>query len=112
LSDLQSNGIGIALDDFGTGQSSLGRLREFHFDKLKIDQAFVAAMLDDRPSQHIIRAILAMCEGLNMKVVAEGIETEAQAEMLLGFGCRGGQGYLFGRPADAEATHRKVARFG
>lgn len=112
VDDLRAVGIRISLDDFGTGQSSLGRLRDFHFDKLKIDRAFVASILEDRPSQHIIRAILAMCEGLNMKVVAEGIETEAQAEMLLGFGCRGGQGYLFGRPADAEATHRKVARFG
>ncbi|TIT59166.1 MAG: EAL domain-containing protein, partial [Mesorhizobium sp.] len=90
--------------DFGTGQSSLGRLREFHFDKLKIDRAFVASILEDRPSEHIIRAILAMCEGLGMDVVAEGIEEEAQADRLVQFGCAGGQGYLFGKPADADAT--------
>ncbi|MGE3306995.1 MAG: putative bifunctional diguanylate cyclase/phosphodiesterase [Rhizobiaceae bacterium] len=104
VSDLKRCGIRVSLDDFGTGQSSLGRLREFHFDKLKIDRAFVASILDDRPSEHIIRAILAMCEGLGMDVVAEGIEEEAQADRLVQFGCGGGQGYLFGRPVDADAT--------
>ncbi|QPC86309.1 EAL domain-containing protein [Mesorhizobium sp. NBSH29] len=104
VADLRRVGIRVSLDDFGTGQSSLGRLREFHFDKLKIDRAFVSSILDDRPSEHIIRAILAMCEGLGMDVVAEGIEEEAQAERLIEFGCAGGQGYLFGKPADADAT--------
>ncbi len=104
VDDLRRVRIRVSLDDFGTGQSSLGRLREFRFDKLKIDRAFVASILDDRPSEHIIRAILAMCEGLGMDVVAEGIEDEAQAERLIQFGCAGGQGYLFGRPVDADAT--------
>ncbi|TJW70107.1 MAG: EAL domain-containing protein, partial [Mesorhizobium sp.] len=104
VQDLRRVGIRVSLDDFGTGQSSLGRLREFHFDKLKIDRAFVSSILDDRPSEHIIRAILAMCEGLGMDVVAEGIEEEAQADRLVQFGCAGGQGYLFGKPADADAT--------
>jgi diguanylate cyclase (GGDEF)-like protein len=104
VGDLRAVGIRVSLDDFGTGQSSLGRLREFHFDKLKIDRAFVATILEDKPSEHIIRAILAMCEGLGMEVVAEGIEDEAQASRLVQFGCGGGQGFLFGRPCDAEAT--------
>ena len=104
VTDLRRVGIRVSLDDFGTGQSSLGRLREFNFDKLKIDRAFVSSILEDRPSEHIIRAILAMCEGLGMDVVAEGIEEEAQAEKLIQFGCAGGQGYLFGRPANADAT--------
>ena len=104
VTDLRSVGIRVSLDDFGTGQSSLGRLREFHFDKLKIDRAFVASVLEDRPSEHIIRAILAMCDGLGMEVVAEGIEEEAQADKLVQFGCGGGQGYLFGKPADADTT--------
>ena len=104
VNDLRRVGIRVALDDFGTGQSSLGRLREFHFDKLKIDRAFVSSILEDRPSEHIIRAILAMCEGLGMDVVAEGIEEEAQADRLVEFGCGGGQGFLFGRPVDADAT--------
>ncbi len=104
VEDLRRCGIRVSLDDFGTGLSSLGRLREFHFDKLKIDRSFVSSILDDRPSEHIIRAILAMCEGLGMEAVAEGIEKEGQADRLTDFGCRGGQGYLFGRPADAERT--------
>ncbi len=104
VEDLRRVGIRVSLDDFGTGQSSLGRLREFHFDKLKIDRAFVSSILDDRPSEHIIRAILAMCEGLGMDVVAEGIEEEAQADRLIQFGCGGGQGFLFGKPADAAST--------
>ena len=102
--DLRRVGIRVSLDDFGTGQSSLGRLREFHFDKLKIDRAFVSSMHRDKPSEHIIRAILAMCEGLGMDVVAEGIEEEAQASRLVEFGCGGGQGFLFGRPGDADST--------
>lgn len=104
VEDLRRMGIRVSLDDFGTGQSSLGRLRDFHFDKLKIDRAFVSSILTDRPSEHIIRAILAMCEGLGMDVVAEGIEEEAQAERLVQFGCTGGQGYLFGKPRDADET--------
>ena len=104
VEDLRRVGIRVSLDDFGTGQSSLGRLREFNFDKLKIDRAFVSSILEDRPSEHIIRAILAMCEGLGMDVVAEGIEEEAQADRLVQFGCAGGQGYLFGKPANADAT--------
>lgn len=104
VGDLRSYGIRVSLDDFGTGQSSLGRLREFQFDKLKIDRSFVSSILDDRPSEHIIRAILAMCEGLGMEAIAEGIEEEAQAERLIAFGCKGGQGYLFGKPLSAEST--------
>lgn len=104
VDDFHAMGIRIALDDFGTGQSSLGRLRQFAFDKLKIDRAFVSSILDDKPSEHIIRAILAMCEGLGMDVVAEGIEEEEQARRLVQFGCAGGQGYLFGKPCNAETT--------
>jgi len=104
VEDLKRVGIRVSLDDFGTGQSSLGRLREFQFDKLKIDRAFVSSMVEDKPSEHIIRAILAMCEGLGMDVVAEGIEDEQQAERLDEFGCAGGQGYLFGKPTNAETT--------
>ena len=104
VNELRAVGIRVSLDDFGTGQSSLGRLREFQFDKLKIDRAFVSSILADKPSEHIIRAILAMCQGLGMDVVAEGIEEEAQAKRLVQFGCGGGQGYLFGKPADSEAT--------
>lgn len=104
VDDLRRVGIRVSLDDFGTGQSSLGRLREFQFDKLKIDRAFISEILRDRPSEHIVKAILAMCEGLGLDVVAEGIEDEEQADRLVDFGCSGGQGYFFGKPIDAVAT--------
>ncbi|PWW01626.1 diguanylate cyclase/phosphodiesterase [Hoeflea marina] len=104
VEELRSIGIGISLDDFGTGQSSLGRLRDFAFDKVKIDRSFISEITRDKPSEHIVRAILAMCEGLELKVIAEGIETPAQAAKLIELGCRIGQGYLFGKAVDPEAA--------
>lgn len=109
IKDLKDAGIRISLDDFGTGQSSLGRLRDFTFDKVKIDRAFVSAITTDRTSEHIIKAIITMCEGLDLEVVAEGIETEAEAQKLRELGCGMGQGYHFGRPADAATTLRYLA---
>lgn len=106
ISELQSAGVRISLDDFGTGQSSLGRLRDFTFDKVKIDRAFVSRISSDRPSEHIIKAIVAMCEGLDLEVVAEGIEERVEEEKLRALGCAMGQGYFYGRPADAAATQR------
>lgn len=104
LDDLRNVGIRISLDDFGIGQSSLGRLREFQFDKLKIDRSFISSIHSDSPSENIIRAILSMSEGFGMEVVAEGIEHEAQSDWLLEAGCGWGQGFLFGPPRNAEAT--------
>ncbi|MCZ8179345.1 MAG: EAL domain-containing protein [Rhizobium sp.] len=109
IKELKDAGIRISLDDFGTGQSSLGRLREFTFDKVKIDRAFVSAITTDRTSEHIIKAIVSMCEGLDLEVVAEGIETEAEAQKLRELGCGMGQGYHFGKPVDAAATLRYLA---
>ncbi|MFN7101794.1 MAG: putative bifunctional diguanylate cyclase/phosphodiesterase [Pseudorhizobium sp.] len=104
--DLQAQGVRISLDDFGTGQSSLGRLRDFTFDKVKIDRAFVSQITTDRASEHIVKAILAMCEGLDLQVVAEGIESHADAEKLKALGCEMGQGFYYGKPVDAAATQR------
>lgn len=106
IADLRQAGVHISLDDFGTGQSSLGRLRDFDFDKVKIDRAFVSRITTDRASEHIIKAIVAMCEGLDLSVVAEGIEDETEAEKLKALGCGMGQGYFYGRPVDAAATIR------
>ncbi|UWU14866.1 EAL domain-containing protein [Rhizobium sullae] len=106
LSDLRQAGVRISLDDFGTGQSSLGRLRDFIFDKVKIDRAFVSRINSDRASEHIIKAILTMCEGLDLEVVAEGIEDYSEAVKLRSLGCGMGQGYHFGKPADSIATLR------
>ncbi|WFS01392.1 putative bifunctional diguanylate cyclase/phosphodiesterase [Rhizobium tumorigenes] len=106
ITDLRAAGVRISLDDFGTGQSSLGRLREFIFDKVKIDRAFVSRINSDRASEHIIKAILAMCEGLDLEVVAEGIEDSDEAEKLRSLGCGMGQGYFYGRPVDGASTLR------
>jgi EAL domain-containing protein (putative c-di-GMP-specific phosphodiesterase class I) len=106
ISDLRAAGVKISLDDFGTGQSSLGRLRDFIFDKVKIDRAFVSRINTDRASEHIIKAILAMCEGLDLEVVAEGIENCVESEKLRALGCGMGQGYFYGRPVDGAATLR------
>ncbi|WP_075289966.1 putative bifunctional diguanylate cyclase/phosphodiesterase [Pararhizobium arenae] len=109
IDDLRSAGIRVSLDDFGTGQSSLGRLREFSFDKVKVDRAFVSQISTDRACEHIVKAIVAMCDGLHLEVVAEGIESFAEALKLKALGCGMGQGYFYGKPADAVTTLRYIA---
>ena len=95
LSDL---GVQIALDDFGTGYSALGYLKRFSVDTLKIDRSFMTGPRAQPEGTLLIEAILTVARGLNMTVVAEGIETESQRELLLSLGCRLGQGYLFAPP--------------
>jgi diguanylate cyclase (GGDEF)-like protein len=104
ISDLRQKGVRISLDDFGTGQSSLGRLRDFTFDKVKIDRAFISRITSDRASEHIVRAIIAMCQGLDLEVVAEGIEERADVDMLRALGCGMGQGWYYGKPKDGAST--------
>ncbi|WP_342097960.1 putative bifunctional diguanylate cyclase/phosphodiesterase [Salaquimonas pukyongi] len=111
IAELHDAGVRVSMDDFGTGQSSLGRLRDLKLDKVKIDRAFVMALANDRPSQHIVRAILEMCAGLDLTVVAEGIEEIDQAENLKRYGCHAGQGYLFGKPQDALRTMSYIREF-
>lgn len=111
IDDLHHAGIRISMDDFGTGQSSLGRLRELKLDKVKIDRAFIMAIGEDKSAEHIVRAILEMCAGLELTVVAEGIEEIRQAESLKRYGCHAGQGFLFGRPQDAHKTMRYIRDF-
>jgi diguanylate cyclase (GGDEF)-like protein len=99
---LRGFGARVLLDDFGTGYSSLGYLRDFQIDTIKIDRSFVHRMVDDRHSAALIQAILAMARGMDMEIVAEGIETEEQAKLLRLLGCRYGQGFGLGRPVDAR----------
>lgn len=79
VTELRAAGVRVSLDDFGTGQSSLGRLRDFSLDKVKIDRTFVSGISTDRTSEHIVKAIVSMCEGLELAVVAEGIEHSSEA---------------------------------
>jgi diguanylate cyclase len=104
LSELREFGAELLLDDFGTGYSSLGYLRDFPIDTIKIDRSFVDDMVEDRPSAALIQAILAMARGMEMEVVAEGIETEEQAKLLRLLGCRFGQGFGLGRPVDGRTA--------
>lgn len=104
LADLNNAGVRISMDDFGTGQSSLGRLRELNLDKVKIDRAFIKPIGEDKAAEHIVRAVLELCAGLDLTVVAEGIETLPQAELLKRIGCHAGQGFLFGRPQNERRT--------
>ncbi|WP_420411879.1 putative bifunctional diguanylate cyclase/phosphodiesterase [Roseibium sp.] len=98
LCDLQRLGVGIAMDDFGTGYSSLGYLRQFPFDKIKIDRAFIKDIGASREADAIVKAIIAMSDALGMKIVAEGVETEQQLQLIQREGNVDVQGYYFGRP--------------
>ncbi|MCH7929702.1 MAG: EAL domain-containing protein, partial [Proteobacteria bacterium] len=99
LSDL---GVEIAVDDFGTGYASLTYLRRFPVSKVKVDQSFVAGIVDDRDDRAIVQAVIGLGRGLNMKVTAEGVETREQVEILRAWQCDEAQGYYFGRPVPAE----------
>lgn len=95
LKDLK---MSIAMDDFGTGFSNLASLHSLPIDILKIDRSFVSTMMEDRDKQVIVRTILSLAESLNLKVTAEGIETQELAHALQQLGCWQGQGYHFSKP--------------
>ena len=103
LKAIKEMGFKIALDDFGTGYSSLTYLRTFTFDKLKIDRSFVTGLPEAQNSRTIVRAIVNLGRTLGMEVVAEGVESEAEAAMMRLFGCTSLQGYFFSRPVDKAA---------
>jgi diguanylate cyclase (GGDEF)-like protein len=98
LRRLKALGVRIAMDDFGTGYSSLSYLQSFPFDKIKIDQAFIANLDHTPQSAAIIRAVIGLGHGLKLPIVAEGVETRSQLEFLARESCDEVQGYLFGRP--------------
>ncbi|WP_347304322.1 EAL domain-containing protein [Croceibacterium sp. TMG7-5b_MA50] len=103
LKALKEHGIKVVMDDFGTGYSSLSNLQSFPFDKIKIDRSFVQAEHDDKAARSIIRAIVGIGKSLSLPVLAEGVETELQRQMVLQEGCAQAQGYLFGRPGAGPA---------
>ena len=122
---LRQRGLLVALDDFGTGFASLTHLLSFPVDVIKIDKSFVDRVVEDRSSAVIVGAILDIARRLDMRIVAEGIETAAQVAKLVALGCKLGQGYMFSRPipadevtlllkafaqrAEAADTHRRIA---
>ncbi|MES2673744.1 MAG: EAL domain-containing protein [Pseudomonadota bacterium] len=98
IAHLKELGLKIAIDDFGTGYSSLSYLKGFPLDVLKIDQSFIRDMIADPRDAAIVTAIIHMAKGLNLKLVAEGVETQQQADILLAQGCNVMQGFLYSRP--------------
>jgi diguanylate cyclase len=107
MSSLKNQGILIALDDFGTGYASFGYLRRFPFDSIKIDRSFIGTLCEDEESCAIVRAILTLAHSLRLKVIAEGVESEAQLHWLRAEGCGEVQGFLFAKPMPA----RQIGRF-
>ncbi|WP_448046152.1 bifunctional diguanylate cyclase/phosphodiesterase [Bradyrhizobium liaoningense] len=106
LHQLRSIGVRIALDDFGTGYSSLSYLKRFPFDKIKIDRCFVADIAEESGSPVIVQAVVNIAAASSMTTVAEGVETEAQRDMLRALGCTQMQGYLFSPPKPASEVRK------
>ena len=111
LKELKEIGVLLALDDFGTGYSSLSYLKRFPIDAVKIDQSFVRDLTTDPDDAGIVTAVIAMGRSLHMRVVAEGVETREQLEILQEHSCPQGQGYYFSRPVPA-AEFRQLLEFG
>ncbi len=109
LADIKRLGITVAIDDFGTGFSSLSHLRQLEVDRLKIDRAFVREAQTSSAGSTIAQMVINLGRGLGLTVIAEGIETEEQRQLLLSLGCHEGQGYLFARPMPAEQLERWMA---
>ena len=106
LSHFRALGISVSLDDFGTGYSSLGQLRFLPIDAVKIDSSFITDLRDTGPEKAIVQAIVTMAHSLKLRVVGEGVETEAQRRILTELGCDEMQGYVFSRPLLPEQAEQ------
>ena len=102
LNQISDIGIELAIDDFGTGYSSLSYIKKLPIHKLKIDQSFIRDLPDDAEDSAITKAVISLTQNLNLKVIAEGVETEEQRDFLLENGCDYIQGYFYSKPVDAD----------
>jgi len=108
LNRLKSLGVQLSIDDFGTGYSSLSYLHRLPFDTLKIDRSFVYSVGESGENSEILQTIISLAKNLGKKVIAEGIETEAQLSLLQNLGCDYGQGYLLARPQTKEKAESSL----
>lgn len=106
LSALKALGIQLSLDDFGTGYSSLNYLRRFPLDNLKIDRSFIKGITTNSHDATIVRAVIALAHNLNLKIIAEGVETQEELDFLAAHGCEEIQGFYFSKPLPAEQFKR------
>jgi EAL domain-containing protein (putative c-di-GMP-specific phosphodiesterase class I) len=106
LTALKDMGVQLSIDDFGTGYSSLSHLHKLPFDTLKIDRSFVSGVGEHGEGSEILQTIISLAKNLKMRVVAEGIETEAQLNVLQNLGCDFGQGFLMAKPKGREETEK------
>jgi diguanylate cyclase (GGDEF)-like protein/PAS domain S-box-containing protein len=104
LTELRELGVQLAMDDFGTGYSSLSNLHRFPINTLKIDRSFITRMVENNENAEIVRTISGLAQNLGMDVVAEGVETREQLEILRSLGCKYGQGYFFSKPLDTQSA--------
>jgi len=109
LAEIRNLGVQLAVDDFGTGYSSLGYLRNFPIDLLKIDKSFIDSVASGDEGSALARAVVKLGESLGLRVVAEGVEEQAQAAALSAMGCELAQGYLFSRPVGARSIDDLLA---
>ncbi|NCS61650.1 MAG: EAL domain-containing protein, partial [Rhodoferax sp.] len=105
---LHDDGIQVSLDDFGTGYSSLSYLQRFEIDFVKIDQSFVRNLVPHSTDLALCQAIIAMAHALKMKVIAEGVETQQQRDLLAASGCDYAQGYYYSRPVPSDEFEKLV----
>ena len=112
LLEFRNNGVEVSIDDFGTGFSSLSYLKKFDIDYLKIDHSFINQLLDSETDRALVEAIIVMAHKLDIKTIAEGVETQAQQDLLQHFGCDYVQGFLYSKPIKAQAFEKLLGKPG